>query len=68
MTSRKSQRKCKAVTIWKEKDVPSTTTDSKIPQKADRTTSKTVLQLIATGPLPKAVEIDLLCLSKLLEY
>ena len=68
MTSRKSQRKRKAFTIWEEKDAPSAATDPMIPRKADRTTSKTVLQPIATGPLPKAVEIDLLCLPELPEY
>ena len=43
MTSRKSQRKRKAVITWEEKDVPSAATDPKTPQKADRTTSKIVL-------------------------
>jgi hypothetical protein len=68
MSIRKSQRKRTAITIWEEKEAPSTIKDPKIPKKADRTKQNDAIKPIATGPLPDTVKIDSSCLPELPNY
>ena len=68
MNLRRSQRMLKPVTIWKEKDVPSITKDSKITKKSTHTEKKTVLKPIAVEPLLNVIKLDKKRLSKLSTY
>ena len=58
MTPRKSHHVRKARTIWEQKGTPFAVNDPKITKKNARTTEKTALKPVATGPLPKTVEFD----------
>ena len=58
MTSRKSQRSRRLVTIWEEKKAPPAASDPKITKKTARNRPETALRPVATGPLPKAVEFN----------
>ena len=58
MELRRSQRQRKPKTIWEEKGAPSAARDPKITNRTDRTEQKTALKPVASGPLPKTLEID----------
>ena len=58
MTSCKSHHVRKTRIIWEQKRAPSAVNDPKITKKNARTTEKTVLKPVATGPLPETVEFD----------
>ena len=58
MILHRSKRTSVPRTIWKEKDVPSTTSDPKITKKSVRTEQETVLKSIVISPLLETAELD----------
>ena len=68
MELRRSQRQPKPKTIWEEKGAPCAARDLKITKRTDRTEQKTALKPVASGSLPKALELDVNQLSDLPVY
>ena len=64
----RSQRQSKPKTIWEEKGVPCAARDPKIIKRTDRTEQKTTLKPVASGSLPKVLELDVNQLSDLPVY
>ena len=68
MELRRSQRQPKPKTIWEEKGAPSAAKDPKINKRTDRTEQQTALKPVASGPLPKTLELDVNQLPDLPTY